>query len=133
MKIRDFYQNIFPKIQPMTDKISEFLPREKRRIFLYITGGLVLAAICLTIISLIIAIKKPETQIKLSGSPIPAEELFYPAEPDFLPRLLLDHEPRRRWTANDIKPFWKDPGPGHEAQWREAAISVIDKLMEGVR
>jgi hypothetical protein len=39
---------------------------------------------------------------------IPADEIFIPAEPDFVPGRLLDHEPRGAWGAEEAAPYWED-------------------------
>jgi len=65
-----------------------------------------------------------------AGPAIPSEDLFIPAEPDFLPQFLLEREPRRFWSIDDIRLYWKNPGdPDH---WRGEIKSFVDKLMEGV-
>jgi hypothetical protein len=66
------------------------------------------------------------------GSRIPAEELFLPEEPDFLPGVLLEREPRRSWTAEDGEPYWRDPLKNGEEPWRDTVESVIDELLERV-
>ena len=131
MKLRDRFSVIFEKILSFSDKILEMIPEEKKRIYIFVPGALIFFAICLIIISLATGKSAPSNQVAVSGPVIPAEELFYPAEPDFLPALLLE-EPIREWTMETVLPFWQDPGLNHEEQWREAARAVIDKLMEGV-
>jgi hypothetical protein len=63
---------------------------------------------------------------------IPPEELFFPDEPDFLPPIMTERQPRESWTAEDALPFWTDPGEKDSARWRERIRSVIDELMERV-
>jgi hypothetical protein len=63
---------------------------------------------------------------------IPPEELFPAEEPDFLPEVLLEREPRERWTVEDALPFWTDPLEKNEQLWRERGEAVIDELLEGV-
>jgi hypothetical protein len=63
---------------------------------------------------------------------IPPEDLFPPDEPDFLPDILLEREPRNPWTAEDVRPFWKDPLHEEPEPWREEIKTVIDELLEGV-
>jgi hypothetical protein len=63
---------------------------------------------------------------------IPPEELFPGEEPDFIPPVILEREPRQAWTGEDAAPFWKDPLERGEEPWRERIESVIDELLEGV-
>jgi hypothetical protein len=63
---------------------------------------------------------------------LPPEELFLLDEPDFLPEILLEREPRNPWTAEDAQPFWKDPLHDDPEQWREQIKTIIDELLEGV-
>ena len=61
---------------------------------------------------------------------IPAEELFIPAEPDFVPEFIFEREKRRFWSLEDIRPYWKIPDSSD--RWREEIKSAVDKLMEGI-
>jgi hypothetical protein len=63
---------------------------------------------------------------------IPPEELFPGGEPDFIPPIILEREPRQAWESEDAAPFWKDPLERGEEPWRERIESVIDELLEGV-
>jgi hypothetical protein len=63
---------------------------------------------------------------------IPAEDLFLPEEPDFIPGVLLEREPRNAWTADDAEPYWQDPLKNGEEQWRDRIESEIDALLERV-
>jgi hypothetical protein len=63
---------------------------------------------------------------------VPAEELFIPAEPDFLPAFLLEQEPRHAWSAGDVQPYWKNPGDANGELWREEIRRGVDAIMEGV-
>jgi len=83
-----------------------------------------------------------------STQAIPDDELFPPAEPDFLPDFLLEREPGKRWSVEDIDPYWKNPaagpaltasqtgrgGAGEErVEWFRAEVkTAVDKLMDGV-
>ena len=63
---------------------------------------------------------------------IEPEELFWPDEPDFVPKVQLDREPREEWTEADAFPYWIDPEKNYSEKWRERIISVMDKMMEKV-
>jgi len=134
MKI-DFLNNFRNNIHSLADKILDKIPEDRRRLFIFTLGGLVLLIICLTLVFIMMNGRHARA-VELAGVPymaIPHDELFYPAEPDFLPELMYGREPRLYWTADDLLPFWIDPGPGNEQQWRELASSVIDRLMENVQ
>jgi len=63
---------------------------------------------------------------------IPPEELFLSEEPDFIPGVLLDREPRTSWTAEDVIQYWQDPLKDGEEPWRQHIEKTIDELMERV-
>jgi hypothetical protein len=64
------------------------------------------------------------------GLTIAVEELFIPAEPDFVPEFTFERETRRFWSLEDIRPYWKTPNSSD--RWREEIKSAVDKLMEGI-
>jgi hypothetical protein len=64
------------------------------------------------------------------GLTIAAEELFIPAEPDFVPEFIFEREKRRFWSLEDIRPYWRTPDAS--GRWREEIKSAVDKLMEGI-
>ena len=131
MKLKEIGRNFFGKTLSLADKFLGLVPEKFRKSFIFFLGGLVFIVICLTVMALAGSrTEKVPVLTKLPG--IPADELFYPAEPDFLPPLLLEREPKYPWTIEDIEPYWKDPGPGNEDKWREEIIKTVDKLMEGV-
>jgi hypothetical protein len=140
MDIKEFGRNfkqrlngLIEGILSLSDKFLDRIPENKRRIVIYSLGGLVFLCIIFIVIALAGSGKRPEnTQSAVTSAGIPAEELFYPAEPDFLPSLLLERWPSEPWTVEEIRGFWTDPGPGFEERWRSTAEAVIDRLMEGV-
>ncbi|MDR2211586.1 MAG: hypothetical protein LBO65_09020 [Spirochaetaceae bacterium] len=75
-----------------------------------------------------------------AGPPVPApetpvlstEDFFLPYEPDFVPPVLLEREPKDGWTGEDARPFWTDPMEGREEVWRRRIESGIDALLEHV-
>jgi len=109
------------------------LPVWKRRLMFFGIGGFALLFLTLLIAALVLNYGKPKdssVQSLASGPGIQPEELFFPAEPDFLPGFLPEREPRRFWSLDDIRPHWRNPG-GSE-QWRGEIKEAVDKLMEGV-
>jgi hypothetical protein len=62
----------------------------------------------------------------------PADEFFLPYEPDFVPDVLLEREPKESWTEEDARPFWTDPLEGNEDVWRKRVESGVDSMLENV-
>ncbi|MDR2501381.1 MAG: hypothetical protein LBD37_09955 [Treponema sp.] len=63
---------------------------------------------------------------------IPSGELFLPAEPDFVPGVLLERERRTTWTMDDAAPWWQDPLKNGEERWRDRVEKTVDELLEKV-
>ncbi|MDR2701294.1 MAG: hypothetical protein LBB72_02550 [Spirochaetaceae bacterium] len=75
--------------------------------------------------------KRPDTE-PAADYAFPVEDFFLPYEPDFVPGVLLEREPRDNWTEEDARPFWTDPMEGNEELWRKRIESGIDSLLEQV-
>ena len=118
------------------DKILALIPPDKRKPVLLGLGGAVCILIILAALMLANRAGKSGGAGDLlavrAGPAIPAEDLFLPAEPDFLPEVLLEREPRRPWTAEDAAPYWKNLKDRRGDEWREESGAVIDELMESV-
>ena len=109
------------------------VPEKKRRPLLIGIAGLLGLALVLLIAGRAIGGGRGQSsslQTVARGFSIPFEELFIPAEPDFVPMFLLEREPRRNWTLEDVRPYWRPPE--NSERWREEIKSAVDKLMEGV-
>jgi len=109
------------------------VPGWRKPLMLFGFGGLAVLFLILIIAAAVLNFGKPKessVQNLAAGPAIPQEELFIPAEPDFLPEFLLEREPRRFWSLEDIRPYWKNPGDPE--RWRGEIKSAVDKLMEGV-
>jgi len=65
-------------------------------------------------------------------APIPAEDLFLPDEPDYLPGVILEREQRTSWSEQDALEHWQDPLRFGEEQWRDKIESAIDEFLERV-
>jgi hypothetical protein len=63
---------------------------------------------------------------------IPAEDLFLPDEPDFVPGVILEREKRTQWTTDDAMPWWQDPLKNGEQEWRDQIEKTVDAIMESV-
>ena len=133
MEIKELGQSLGAQVLSFADRILDRIPEEKRRVVILCTGGVVFIAICLTVAALATAGSRiPVNSRGAAGPGIPAEELFYPAEPDFLPPLILERPPHQPWTIKDLELYWQDPKAGNEDKWREAAKAIVDRLLEAV-
>ena len=65
-------------------------------------------------------------------SPIPADELFFPDEPDYIPGVILERDRREHWTTEEASEYWQDPLKFGEEQWRERIEAAIDEYLERV-
>jgi hypothetical protein len=130
-------------LEPLADRILGCIPEGKRVPVLVGAGATVLLLIGIAVIILDRS-AGTASEYTLNASrreaPIPADELFFPEEPVFLPEFLPGQEKRLNWTAEDVAPFWKNPLDGQARSrrdievlpWREEMGSVIDKLLEPV-
>jgi len=127
-KIKGFFTD---KANLIKTRFLETVPEKKRRPAIFVLGGLFSLLLVLIISTLALNSSRPKENTSVSRfAGIPHEELFYPAEPDFLPDFLLDREPRRYWTAEDIRPYWKVLASSEF--WQREIKASVDRLMEGV-
>ena len=129
--IQEKFRTLLDWIGDFVNRLLDRVPEDKKKPFLIGFGGIV----CLVLIILIAAIalrpgRQNSTTNMARAQAIPQEELFLPAEPDFVPEFLLEREPRKAWTLEDIRPYWKTPEIGDYL--REEIKSAVDKLMEGI-
>jgi len=118
------------------DWFNKLSGEEKKRFVLLCTAGF---SVLLTF-SVIMSIRKDSGEKKLSEEPqrvrfnvaIPAEELFIPDEPDFLPGVLLERERRSSWSEQDADEYWQNPLASGEEQWREKIETAVDEILERV-
>ena len=126
-----FRGSLIAKIDYLSERFFGRFPAGKRR-----QGFLVFSGACIFFLILIISIfvmntgksEKNNLPGKMAG--IPNEELFSPSEPDFLPGFIFEREPRRFWTIEDVRPYWKIPG--NAEYWNREIKTAADKLLEGV-
>ncbi|MHB9293333.1 hypothetical protein Holit_02454 [Hollandina sp. SP2] len=112
---------------------------QTRRNLVLLLGGLAFLLICLMVVFILMNhnTKDPSNFSRtLSNNfkplSIAPEDLFLPDEPDFLPEVLLNREPRNPWTLEDVRPFWTDPLQDDPELWRERIKATIDTFLEGV-
>jgi hypothetical protein len=112
--------------------VNRFGPDKKKPLLIGF-GGLAALFLILAIAAGILNSKKRRgisPDAAAGGLTISAEELFIPAEPDFVPEFIFEREQRRFWSLEDIRPYWKTPDLSD--RWREEIKSAVDKLMEDV-
>jgi hypothetical protein len=133
-KAKSLWEALNKKAGPLADKILAPIPAEKRRLTLVCLGAVLVLFICIILIMLIKGPGRTETGDApgLVEFAIPPEELFFPGEPDFVPSLLPERDPRQFWTEDDVRPFWRNPGDIGREEWRREMGAVIDELMESV-
>jgi len=117
------------------DRIQKLTDEEKKRLALICTAAVSLVLIVSVLLSL-----KGKKENKLPTAPerfaiqavIPAEEIFLPDEPDFVPGVILERDRRSSWTEEDALVYWQDPLKNGEEPWREKIEKAIDELLENV-
>ena len=116
--------------------IGKLTVEQKRKLILICTAAVCVLLTFTVIMSILNRMEKkvpsdqPErTKIYFA---IPAEDIFLPEEPDFLPGVLLDRERRTGWSEQDASEYWQDPLRAGEEQWREKIETAIDELLERV-
>jgi len=127
-----FFEKITVFFHEWIDKLTD---KQKRRLILICTGAFAVVLTFSVIVSMVNRMEK-----KLPQGPertkiivvIPADELFLPEEPDFLPGVLLDRERRASWSEQDALEYWQDPLREGEEKWRENIEAAIDELLERV-
>ncbi|MDR1957346.1 MAG: hypothetical protein LBQ30_10920 [Treponema sp.] len=136
--LNSLWLKICVPLQTLKKSAAEAL-QTQRKLVLLCLGGFGMLLLCLIGILLI-----PDHTPKISWNfsrtlsddfkplSIAPEELFLPDEPDFLPEVILEREPRSPWTAEDVRPFWTDPLHDDPERWREQVQTAIDELLEGV-
>lgn len=73
-----------------------------------------------------------ELSAEFAPRPITNDELFLPAEPDFLPKLIRSREQRTAWTEVEATPYWTDPASLDPKPLAGAASAAVDGLLETV-
>jgi len=124
-------------IAALVSSVNDFLDHhvgpDKRKPLLIGSGALIGAFLILLIAAGISGSKKKRVIASESapeGITIAADELFIPAEPDFVPEFIFEREKRRSWSLEDIRQYWRIPDASD--RWVEEIKSAVDKLMEGI-
>ena len=134
------------KIKNLLSVFSGFHPFRGRikinpRIVMIITAAILVIVVLLLILAVVSRSKAGSKQEKglyeyaldpIQREKLPAEDFFLPYEPDFVPDVLLEREPKESWTEEDARPFWTNPLEDNESVWRKRIESEMDSLMEHV-
>ena len=124
-----FLSDLLDLLNSLLDRVG---PNKKKPLLIGF-GALAGFFLVLAIVAGILSSKKKQVvspKIVAEGAGIPADELFIPAEPDFLPEFVFEREKRSFWSLEDIRPYWK--APDKNDRWIEEIKSAVDKLMEGI-
>lgn len=113
--------------------IDKFL-RKYRNVL--ILGAGVVALLFMTLIAVSLINTKstkrqrfPIQAEKITPSFIPPEDIFLPDEPDFLPDVLLEKQPKK-WDTQDVRPFWTNPLENNTSQWEDDIENTVNEIME---
>jgi hypothetical protein len=149
-RLREGVKNLGARLVHLTadweEKLWDPLPRGIREKLPWLEGKLVrvLAALVFAVLVVLVVLALPGSSGApavdgpaaragmFKEAPIPAEDLFLPEEPDFLPPVILERQRRESWTAEDAEPYWYNPLEQGEEAWRERVEQVIDELLERV-
>ncbi len=105
-----------------------------------IGAALVLLSILIVLMYLVLgsvaATKKTSLPAEFTADfaprPIPENYLFFPSEPEIIPKVILSREKRSSWSASDSAPFWTDPQMIDQGPLIEAAEKSIKKVFDSV-
>ena len=127
------------RLEIIVDRLLERVnPRNRRLVIIAAMGTL--AALLLILIVTALFSHTGEESPSVTAAPagefrrtlIPADELFLPDEPDFVPGVLLERDRREEWTADDAQPWWQDPLKDGEEPWRNIIEQTVDEIMEKI-
>jgi len=124
------------RLKEMLEGLLDRIPLDRRIVLTLAIGVPVILALFIAGVSLM-SEHKPVKPAALPASSaisrrIPAEDLFLPDEPDFVPGVILEREKRTQWTADDAMPWWQDPLKDGEQEWRDQIEKTVDDIMESV-
>jgi hypothetical protein len=123
-------------LKEQVDKLFAMLPADRRVVLTLAIGIPVILLLFITGVSLMSGNKPVQPQplpaSAVTPRRIPAEDLFLPDEPDFVPGVILEREKRTQWTEDDAVPWWQDPLKNGEQEWRDQIEKTVDAIMESV-
>ena len=136
-RVKAALDKIFDWLRLAADTLLAKIPPEKRKLVL--TASLGFCAVFVLVLTVSVAArggdkgrKSAAVGMAVRQGTIPADDLFLPDEPDFIPGVLPERERRAQWTADDAAPLWQDPLRNGEEPWRDRIERTIDEIMESV-
>jgi hypothetical protein len=118
------------------DKLIARIPADRRIILTVAIGVPVILLLIIAGVSLVSKESSVKPEVPVASGVmfrrIPAEDLFIPEEPDFVPGVLLEREKREQWSVDDAMPWWQDPLKDGEQEWRDQIEKTVDEIMEKV-
>ncbi|MDR3146007.1 MAG: hypothetical protein LBU21_06995 [Treponema sp.] len=136
--VKGLFDRLLEGLQDFRSAAAE-LPGIRRKGLLIFLGGL--ALVLLVTFLAVVLVSRNSRSVAAPGDeigrafqprPIPAEELFLPGEPDFLPGVVLERERREAWTAEDAAPFWTDPMNAGPEGYVRSIGEAVDAMMERI-
>jgi len=130
IKMPAFFSDLAARFNSILDQ--HFGPEKKKP--LLIGSGALIGVFLILIVAHGVSSSEKRRTISPESAPegltIAMEELFIPAEPDFVPEFIFEREKRRFWSLEDIRLYWRTPDSSD--RWREEIKLAVDKLMEGI-
>jgi len=127
------FSGLAARFNSILNSILDHFEPEKRKPLLIGSGSMIGIFLILVVAAGVSSSKKRRTispEAVPEGITIAMEELFIPAEPDFVPEFIFEREKRRFWSLEDIRLYWRTPDSGD--RWREEIKLAVDKLMDGI-
>jgi hypothetical protein len=128
-KAAAFVSGIAERLQGLSSALAGGLQAGGR---IYVIAGLGVMGALLLVLVILLAVRGGGETAPASALRPEITDFFLPEEPDAVPPVILEREPRRFWTEEDAAPFWTDPLERGEEPWRERVEAAVDRLFEGV-
>jgi hypothetical protein len=129
-KMPPFFSDLAARFSSVLDR--HFGPEIKKP--LLIGSGALIGIFLILVVAAGVSGSKKKQMVSSEAAPdgltIAMEELFIPAEPDFVPEFIFEREKRRFWSLEDIRLYWRTPDSGD--RWKEEIKLAVDKLMDGI-
>lgn len=92
------------------------------------------------VLGLVYVLLSPGEDARLSASltadfapePIRADDLYFPAEPEIIPRFIFLRGKRTTWGKAEVRPFWTDPASLDQGPVLRGAKAEIDAVFDAV-
>ena len=126
---------LWGSLKEKLDALHKRLPADRRIVLTMAIGIPVVLLLFITgavLVSKGASVKPELPASSVTTRRIPAEDLFLPDEPDFVPGVILEREKRTQWTVDDTMPWWQDPLKDGEQEWRDQIEKTVDEIMESV-